>query len=1007
LFNDAVFPLGGNKESSTVEAAALVGDWKQRQLVQAIQDKLAAQKEEQAQKAALAKEHLKRSSDSGASGAGGNHNHSLNKDGWDVHSAATMGMGGVMTFEGSEPPAPANPVSKNFKEKLENLLVNLHPNDTITSANTSKFHSQQEAPSISNPVSSSVSTYHSISVSNSLSGDDPSMEVRKYNTISISSSSSIGTTSPVRTRPKPLQLQDRTSSASMTANGGVGVAMPPPTLTSIVWKLRSGYGKFSVRNAWERRRLSLVGRKVFYYKVLEDGIDDGGASTSRGTSPTQENVVEEASQGGISEGTATVSSSSSLVQRPSTDHDTHGVDQQQTISPPMPQSKTKMNFWEQAKEDIKRAHDTVLTNLQLPNALDGSKEKKDTDPRGSVDFIAEPLTVAPISNTSQSVGYTQASVCPTPFGILLLKNGECKWKVCFDTQREQVEWLAALTEVVVGNSVETYNQELVKMKSAPAGANVWDVLPKKAEEEGNGFGFGDNPRDMLLSSPREKDGLWRMDTKLSFKNVVKVMAKHEESKNVGESDQPDTTENESEGSLQETIDDDAKSPMDISSSCDPCLTLKLHVRRLAHMGPTLSLKGTNLLISTVTVNVAMIYTRQSSILFFLFICVLLNSTLYFLIIDENGSPDECHRPTTVTGQTKGKNIDKRRGGKVANDVFQQKGSATDTCDRSTYKGFRPMAGSTAKMVTNSTDSQFINNIKFPSYMSLGSDKVMVRSHGYLQTKKKIPCPHSLYELFAVDVIGSDMRLGEMVKRVKLPPVSDDPRSKTWNSPHYFVISLAVPTESPSFGRHENDGVGMNVTAYYKMKDETRTILQRITAPDFDPQTDSLEDNLDLQKRYTNGVRLWEEWCTNAPSDDKMQARFKLIPNVHNPREVGLPSYMSKYCGKPVLIKRKQVTGFLSCHPEIQAMEFDISIHPFPYLAKKATAYMKENLFSTALAGLSYAIEGRDDTELPEVLIGDEVQICYPDPESVIEANDLFAGTAPSSLSEDSSGKKND
>ena len=248
----------------------------------------------------------------------------------------------------------------------------------------------------------------------------------------------------------------------------------------------------------------------------------------------------------------------------------------------------------------------------------------------------------------------------------------------------------------------------------------------------------------------------------------------------------------------------------------------------------------------------------------------------------------------------------------------------------------------------------------------------------------------------------------MAKRVKLPPVSVDLSSKTWNSPHYFVISLAVPTESPTLGRPETDGVGINVVAYYRMKDETRNILQRITAPGYDVRTDTnQEDGLCVQQRYVNGVRLWEEWCTNAPSDEKMQARFKLIPDVHNPKEVGLPSYISKYCGKPVLIKRKDVTGFLSCHPDIHAMEFDISIHPFPYLAKKATAYLKDNLFATALAGLSYAIEGRDDTELPEVLIGDEVQVCYCDPECIIEAADLFAGAAPSSFSKDSFEKKND
>lgn len=130
-------------------------------------------------------------------------------------------------------------------------------------------------------------------------------------------------------------------------------------------------------------------------------------------------------------------------------------------------------------------------------------------------------------------------------------------------------------------------------------------------------------------------------------------------------------------------------------------------------------------------------------------------------------------------------------------------------------------------------------------------------------------------------------------------------------------------------------------------------------------------------------------------------------------DLGCPSYISKYNGKPgksytaaailtyqhlqlltttitqpVLIKRNQVTGFFHDYPNHNAMEFDISLHPFPYLFKQAMAYLKDNYFDKAIATFGFVIEGRDDDELPEVVIG-AMQLCYPNPEYVMSDRDFF------------------
>jgi hypothetical protein len=91
---------------------------------------------------------------------------------------------------------------------------------------------------------------------------------------------------------------------------------------------------------------------------------------------------------------------------------------------------------------------------------------------------------------------------------------------------------------------------------------------------------------------------------------------------------------------------------------------------------------------------------------------------------------------------------------------------------------------------------------------------------------------------------------------------------------------------------------------------------------------------------------------------------------------------------PVLIKRNGVTGFFTDYPDINAMEFGISLHPFPYLFKQGMAYIKDNYFDKAIAKFGFVIEGRSDDELPEVVLG-AMQVCYPNPKYVMSDKDFF------------------
>lgn len=301
----------------------------------------------------------------------------------------------------------------------------------------------------------------------------------------------------------------------------------------------------------------------------------------------------------------------------------------------------------------------------------------------------------------------------------------------------------------------------------------------------------------------------------------------------------------------------------------------------------------------------------------------------------------------------------------------------------------PVAGSSAIELEN-TDDDPVNAAgeHFAGWRKVPGNLLKVRAHGYSATKEKIPSPGELYDCVAVDVFESPQRYPDMAPRVQLPKAEDDAGVKTWRSPDLFIISIALPTDPPKMGKSSSDGGGYTVTMYYKLKECTRALLRRLTSED--------DDGPDLNDPRMNAVRLWEEWIRRAPTDPKFMARFKVVPLAHNLAEIGMPGWISKYNGKPFLIKRAGVTGFMHTHPHLSCVEFDISLHPFPYLAKQAICFMKDSYFKKVLVTFGFVIEGRSDDELPETVIGC-MQLCYPDPQYAIQAKDFFSGKAPRSF----------
>ena len=333
--------------------------------------------------------------------------------------------------------------------------------------------------------------------------------------------------------------------------------------------------------------------------------------------------------------------------------------------------------------------------------------------------------------------------------------------------------------------------------------------------------------------------------------------------------------------------------------------------------------------------------------------------------------------------------------------------------------YKPIAGSTTIQLKNPTDPAIDEKTGkvLAGWRTVDPSTLQVRGCGYngSDNKCKIGSPGDLYECINADVFESQQRVPDIASKVVLPKVefvdNDDNNingngnnTKTWTAPDLFVITVALPTSQPSmYGANSNkdDGLGYTVVMYYAMRQETRDILRRITAADYNNRNDD-EDNSNMNMKI-NAVRLFEKWCRCAPSDKDFFSRFKVLPQAENLKEMGLPSWIEKFNGMAFLVKRPGETGYVFTHPATvsttnpnqqsnSCMEFDVSLHPFPYLAKKGICYMKETYFEKTVVTFAFCIEGRLEDELPECLLG-AFQLCYPNPVHAIQAEDWFTASA--------------
>lgn len=681
---------------------------------------------------------------------------------------------------------------------------------------------------------------------------------------------------------------------------------PPTTgnirIMGIIWKRRSGLGKYSTTAAWERRRVVLKGSKLYYYRT-------------------------------------------NVEKKQHDDDNTSGDEHDEDIT----------------DHHVYKTEATPSKSKSWLDSLTVTKPKSKGDARGYLDLIKDNASVG------ASFGHSGA---PTPFALSIKVLAQTKWKLCFDTHGELMQWLAAMTDVIVQGSVDSYNTQIL---AANDPSRLLDTVYHGQLSE--------PPNIAHSGTTMGGHRLWVTGHyKVQSDNYPEEISEEDlEDAALASDDEDDDDATRHEGVLPKAYP-------------PPELVLALNGGRQVWAVPAVYIWQWGFLWNTV---VFLARASSTTVESFWYLITFANLALFGFMTKETVggtvkpsitmTPRMARRLSTALG------IPPTELTVTTNDKTKEEAIPEPPPPAS----FKPKAGTTSMRIENPTDLPVNKDGHvFAGWRWADPALMLVRSHNYKQDRLKIPSPGELYKCVHVDIFESKSRYPDMASRVQLPPVNfADEGPKTWNCPDVFVVSIAIPTDPPKLYSNTENGGGYTVTVYFVMHQETRDILKRVTADGYHPKSEKGDD---MNKSKVNAVRLLDEWCRRAPTDDAFCARFKVLPNAQNLKEIGLPSWIAKYNGKPFLIKRPGQTGFLYRHPDKSCVEFDISLHPFPYLAKQGICFMKDTYFKKVLVTFGFLIEGRAEDELPECLIG-LMQLCYPDPVHAVQGEDLMAGTSAKSF----------
>mmetsp|Transcript_29872 Transcript_29872/g.70234 ORF Transcript_29872/g.70234 Transcript_29872/m.70234 type:complete len:135 (-) Transcript_29872:63-467(-) len=105
----------------------------------------------------------------------------------------------------------------------------------------------------------------------------------------------------------------------------------------------------------------------------------------------------------------------------------------------------------------------------------------------------------------------------------------------------------------------------------------------------------------------------------------------------------------------------------------------------------------------------------------------------------------------------------------------------------------------------------------------------------------------------------------------------------------------------------------------------------------------------------------------SPDGDPLRDRFKAIPRLMNPDDADLNGAQKRLIGsynaKPLLTRPQHELVLTEDYAEL-----DVDVHRFQYIARQGADTFRSKV-KKMVFDLGFVVEGHDDSELPEQLLG--------------------------------------
>jgi hypothetical protein len=244
---------------------------------------------------------------------------------------------------------------------------------------------------------------------------------------------------------------------------------------------------------------------------------------------------------------------------------------------------------------------------------------------------------------------------------------------------------------------------------------------------------------------------------------------------------------------------------------------------------------------------------------------------------------------------------------------------------------------------------------------------------YSRTGAKAPSGPSIYKLAGVDLVRATGTVVDPAAYYDLQ-VPTTAAVSDLGVPMCFVVNCNLPTEAPSmFGGDTGDKPVINIVFHFVLSDSAVEAFKEAfkeASKNGPPVAEPLVAEPHL--------RLLKQWCSVAPNDRQFMGRFKAMCVVDEIEKLGLPSFINKFNGKPVLINKSgSIVRYDAKMAPIQpndkttpcaVLVQNVNVGVFSFVARKGLFSLMDS-FNTMILNVAFTIQGNSDDELPEVVLG--------------------------------------